>query len=414
MTTKIIDLSQVPILDISDFRNKKNVLFLTDTDHSANCIRDYNAGFSDFSLNDVTIHDPRKKGGRPLPGLWRFDVIIIHYSICVLFKTYLPRRARRSIKNFPGLKVQIIQDEYRWIDSMAECMADLGIDIIVSSLEPSNIEKVYHHKVIENVHKVSAIPGYVPEKLVKTQVPPIGERQYHVVYRGRDSLQYWLGGFTREKLDIAKDFIEVVRRENLKADIEVANSKRLYGDDWNAFLASGRTLIGTEGGASIFDFDGRVEREVLEFMEENPGAEFDLVAEEVLKPYEGNVIHKTITPRCFEAIALRTVLVLYPGKFRGILQPWRHYIPLERDLSNVDDVVNSIKDAAFLQDMADRAFEEIALAPELQISSFVRRVDSFINNALEDIVGTHREHTGVGRIFSSIRRWGRDLRVGRA
>ena len=50
-----------------------------------------------------------------------------------------------------------------------------------------------------------------------------------------------------------------------------------------------------------------------------------------------------ISPRCFEAAALRTLMVMYEGEYAGILEAGRHYVELKRDHSNIDEVVSAIR-----------------------------------------------------------------------
>ena len=59
-----------------------------------------------------------------------------------------------------------------------------------------------------------------------------------------------------------------------------------------------------------------------------------------ISKYEEKIYYRMITPRSFEAIAMKTVQVMYPGKYSGILEPWRHYIPINRDFSNLNEVID--------------------------------------------------------------------------
>src|SRR3546814_8181514 len=83
-------------------------------------------------------------------------------------------------------------------------------------------------------------------------------------------------------------------------------------------ISGGRAALATEGGATVFDFDGTIGENVEDYRRRHPGADDEEVWEAVVKPHEGNVVHKTITPRAFEAILCRTALVMYPGDYRGI------------------------------------------------------------------------------------------------
>jgi hypothetical protein len=143
-------------------------------------------------------------------------------------------------------------------------------------------------------------------------------------------------------------------------------------------------MLGTESGATITDFDGAAENAVKSYLRQKPSASFEEVFEACLKPFEGNAPINTISPRVFEAIALRTPLVMFPGSYSGIVKPNLHYIPLEKDFSNMDEVVRKIKDPVRLQEMADRAFEEIGKSKDYLFQSFVNDFDKVVSEKLRE------------------------------
>jgi len=72
-----------------------------------------------------------------------FDVIIVHYSIAIIFETYLPKVVRDAIRRFTGLKVLFIQDEYRDVNQCVSSTIYLGTHVIFTCvLEPQSF-KVY-------------------------------------------------------------------------------------------------------------------------------------------------------------------------------------------------------------------------------------------------------------------------------
>ncbi|MDG1138186.1 MAG: hypothetical protein P8N49_01535 [Opitutales bacterium] len=357
------------IKGVASFRSsdqKLKILILADEQYSAEVVKDHVQAISAFSRHDVIVKSPRKRRKYlPSPkvslqdenGLF-FDVIIIHYSLCILFESYIPKYLRKGIREFSGIKVQIIQDEYRWINKMMNEMSFLGIDAIFSSLNLENLNRVYRKPELNSVLKVSCLPGYVPERLIGVDSPRISEREIHLGYRGRE-LPYWLGRLSYEKTRLSDEVGKRIKNLPLNIDLSSKEKDRLYRDDWKAFLKSTKAVLGLEGGASIFDFDGEVERAVSNYLELNPRADFEEVSTQVLSPYEGNIVHQTITPRSFEAIAYKTVQVLLKGEYRGVLQPWKHYLPLERDFSNIDKIVSYLNDDIKLQEIADLAYREI-------------------------------------------------------
>ena len=46
----------------------------------------------------------------------------------------------------------------------------------------------------------------------------------------------------------------------------------------------------------------------------------------------------------FETAAFRVCLILFPGSYSGILKPNIHFIELEKDFSNISEVLDQMKD----------------------------------------------------------------------
>jgi hypothetical protein len=90
---------------------------------------------------------------------------------------------------------------------------------------------------------------------------------------------------------------------------------------------------------------------------------------------EGRIRLNQISPRCFEAAALGTLMVLYPGLYSGVLEPWRHYVPLEKDHSNMDQVVRTIRDRDTWERITKQARQEVALNPRYGFRAMVEQVD---------------------------------------
>ena len=258
----------------------------------------------------------------------------------------------------------------------------LGIDVLFTCVPEGEVDKVYSPAALPGVRKVPVLTGYVPEGLVATPVPPIAARPIDVGYRAR-KVPYWLGSLGVEKWRIAEDFLAATRGSGLACDIACSEASRLYGAQWTRFLASCKAMLGVESGASVFDFTGDIQRSVERYIAQHPGATFKEVQHRFFREHEGLISLNQISPRYFEAAALRTAMVLYEGRYSGILEPWRHYVPLRKDFANIDQVVAAIKDTVRLQEMADRAYEEVACAYRHSYKAFIQRFDEVIQSELE-------------------------------
>jgi hypothetical protein len=319
----------------------------------------------------------------------RFDVVISHYSLSIgpLLKHYFGEDLVEQLKQFKGLKAAFLQDEYREIKTYWRHINELGINVLFSCVPEGEIPKVYPVAEVPNLRVINVLTGYVPEALLRLQVAPVAKRSIDVGYRTR-KMWYWLGALAYEKWFISEEFKRRAKVEplGLNLDLSTREHERLYGEAWTSFVASCRTVIGVESGASIIDFDGQLERRVDQYVSEHPQATFEEVSELFLKEYEGSLRLHQISPRCFEAAALRTPMVLFEGEYSKVLEPDRHFIVLKKDFSNFEEVVAKIKDHEYLQKMADRTYREVALNPRWSYREFIGIIDRTIDQEVGRLV----------------------------
>ena len=78
------------------------------------------------------------------------------------------------------------------------------------------------------------------------------------------------------------------------------------------------------------------------------------------RPPAGAVYGKCISSRHWDAIGTETCQVMLPGRYNDILEPGMHYLELERDFSNVDEVIARLRDDE-IRDGIVRCARELAL-----------------------------------------------------
>lgn len=335
-----------------------------------------------LSRHDVRSFDPVDRADAAAElDLDEFDALVVHYTVVITLDRYLPPVLREKIASYRGLKVQFIQDEYRWIDAVTARIRELGIDVLYTCVPEREVPSVYGVRT-PRLHTITTLPGYVPDDLVGRRSPPLHERPVDVGYRGR-TVPYWLGRLGQEKGDIGRRFASRAGAFGLRCDISADEDARIYGEAWNTFLSSCRATLGTESGASIADFDGSIERRVRQHLVRHPDATFEEVEREILAPFEGNVVINTVSPRVFEAAALRTALVMFPGEYSAVVEPWRHYIPIEKDFSNMSTVVARLRDDAFLAQLTERAHADLVASGRYSLQRLVEQFDEVVRGRSE-------------------------------
>lgn len=312
----------------------------------------------------------------PGPDFSCYDAIAIHYSVRVSIEEHLSQGVAAAITGYRGPKLLFIQDEYDRVETARRWIERLGIDAVFTNIPPDSIETIYPRGRFPKVDFIPTLTGYVPEDpFIDEFALPMAERQLRIAYRGR-TLPHHYGELGQEKYRIGIDVRRLAQERGLPIDIEVGESKRIYGLDWYRFIGSARSTLGTESGANVFDVDGRL----AELAQRHASMPFSEFARSFLREHEGLVRMNQISPKIFEAARLRTALILFEGSYSGVIKPNEHYIPLAKDYSNIGEVFSKLEDTDFLQELTDRTFRDVIATGAYSYRRFVEGVDDYLSS----------------------------------
>lgn len=315
------------------------------------------------------------------PGLadLEFKAVILHYCVFGMGGYRLSEEWLDYLDRSRAHKIAFFQDECTRCQRRFRFLNEHRIDCVYTCLEPSEFDKVYG-RYTDVPRLVSNIPGYVSEELVaigRRFSIPDGQRSIDVGYRGRP-LPAYLGRGAVEKHEIGVRFEELARDSGLRLDLATREGDRLYGDDWYRFLANSRCVLGVESGVSAFDLEDEVFTEYQALAGDGAVGLHDLKS---LPRWEDVVYYRTISPRHFEAAALRVCQVLFEGRYSGALEPMVHYIPLKKDFSNFDEVLARMRDPEVRRELTANAYRDLIESGEWSYARFVAGVDATLLDA---------------------------------
>ncbi|MBL4819361.1 MAG: hypothetical protein JKY98_00010 [Gammaproteobacteria bacterium] len=319
--------------------------------------------------------------------LSKYQVLFHSYCARLCFEGYVTESYRSAVMKFAGLKILSVQDEYDRTDHLKREIHALGFDVVLTTVPQHQIELVYPKEEFPNVTFVTVLTGYVADWNLeqKGKIVPLQDRPIAIGYRGRNiGVRYGQLGF--DKYEIGRRMKEVCAERDICTDIEMDAESRIYGEDWPRFIRSCRTMLGSESGSNVFDFDGEVEREFSGLMCDDPDASAYL---KTLAPMEEPFDIGQISPRVFECAVSRTPMVLYEGSYSGAIEPGEHYISLKKDFSNIEQVLDSVNNIKLLSEMAERSFKHLILSGDYTYRSFV--------GSIQEIARAHSRTSGDGR-----------------
>lgn len=305
-----------------------------------------------------------------------FDVAVIHYSVRLSLPQHLNENFSAALEAWGGLKVLFIQDEYDSVECARAWMDRLRFDLVYTCVPLDQKENVYPAYRYPATDFLPTLTGYVPESPgIERFATPTEKRRIAIAYRARE-LPAIYGQLGHEKYVIGT---EVKRRSvaiGLQVDISWDEESRIYGDAWYEFLGSARGTLGTESGSNVFDFDGSLSSNISRLKEKDPTIAFNEIWESALKEHDGKIRMNQISPKIFEAIRLRTALILFEGEYSGVVKPNLHYFPLKKDFSNFEEVVDNLMDDELVREVTNRAYEDVITSGKYSYKQFVDGFDA--------------------------------------
>lgn len=287
-----------------------------------------------------------------------YDIIFHSYCARLCLEGYVSESYQQRLREFSGVKVLSVQDEYERTDTLKAAIKDLGFDIVLTCVPQDSLEYVYPRSEFPEVKFITVLTGYVPDDLVGALPPakPLAERPIFIGYRGRDiGGRYGRLGF--DKFEIGRRMQELCSARGIVTDIAMDETSRIYGKAWFDFVGDCRAMLGSESGSNVFDFDGSIDAHFKEMAIANggvPPSYADFLP--VVAARDAEIEMGQISPRIFECAIMRTPMVLFRGRYSDAIEPGEHYIALEKDFSNLESVLQRLSDLPALEAMTQRAF----------------------------------------------------------
>jgi hypothetical protein len=313
-----------------------------------------------------------------------FDAVILHTTLlCMRWNPWFLQWKRRLdwLADVGALKIALPQDEYDHAHSLDEWLDDLGVSVVCTVLDDRHRTELY-----PRLRAKAAFPeiltGYIDEpsaERFRARMVPAAGRPHDVVYRARH-LPYWYGSHGQLKHRIGNAVLERASAHGLDCDISTRGPETILGDAWLDFLGSGRATIGSESGVSVLDRHGEVRDEIRELLREDPSLTFEEVGALMPSGWDDYRFF-AVSPRHLEAVVTKTAQLLVEGRYSGVLEPERHYIPVRRDFTNLEEALERARDRALLERLADQAYEDVYLSGRFGVDRLTETMDRVLTDA---------------------------------
>ena len=216
---------------------------------------------------------------------------------------------------------------------------------------------------------------------------------------GTRSFKYSVYVGDRDRNDIIDFFNHNALSLNLSVDLGLTTGpQRFNREEWCEFLNKCKSTVSTEAGTFYLERDDHTIHEIEQYLKSQskqivlPPENFARQLYRKIIPYSirqkivqhlGNrivephhveekehadyifsrffanalkcpVYSKAISSRHFDAIGANTLQVMFPGRYNDILVPGEHYFELQRDFSNIDELLPILNNTGMIEKIVKR------------------------------------------------------------
>ena len=280
----------------------------------------------------------------------RADAVVVLHSVfsnaCMIGERLLDAVCRRRLPAayFIGNEYKLMPEKMRFCDR-------LGLTLLVTMVPAARVQGLYRERL---GCAVTTLPSAGLDPEIFRPIRDLDDRGIDIGYRAADTPLY-LGHDERRR--IAEAFLERAPAAGFSVDISLSPADRFDQSAWAAFLNRCRTQLGTEAGGDFFELTDETRTKVNAYERVHPAATAADVIARFFPPERERIPVRTISGRHVEAAATKTTQVLFEGRYSGYFEPDVHYIPLRKDLADLDDVLRKLRDAGYCRKLADNAYE---------------------------------------------------------
>lgn len=280
----------------------------------------------------------------------RFDLLVLHPTWLaaarhpLLSENQLFKQAG-VFRDIAHHRIALPQDEHHNFHRLTRIFMRLGIHHVFSVAPPDCLHLLYG-RMDSSIHLHTIRTGCISTDTLQAISGILREsnpRTIDIGYRATRTSPR-LGRHGKLKHEIAVMVENAARARGLTTDISTDLQDTFLDLDWYRFLARCRYTIGVEGGSSVPDPDGRIAQSVQDFLRNNQGADFFTVEKNCFPTLDGTLPYFAMSPRQLEAAATKTGQILIRGNHGGLLQPDHHYLPLNEDFSNLESILDQLRD----------------------------------------------------------------------
>jgi len=302
-----------------------------------------------------------------------FDAVVLLHSV-FSNQQYLRRFLLWTVAFHDAPKAFFIGNEYKLMPEKIRFCKQLRIKLLVTQSKDERVSSLYKNAL---GCKVACVPNTGIDPKIFSPTTPLQNRPNTIGYRSNPSIWY-MGN--DEKTAITDWFQANESRIGVKVDASLSPSDRFDAQGYAKFLNRCRGQLGTESGGDYFELTDRTRKKVNAYTRKYPAATWTEIKSLFFDHYGPSIPLRIISGRQVEAAACKTVQILFEGRYNDYLKPDKHYIPLKKDFSNFDEVMQKFRDDNYCLRITKNAYDLVMseLTYEKLIDKFAVHLESIL------------------------------------
>ncbi|WP_166294316.1 glycosyltransferase [Bradyrhizobium sp. 2S1] len=360
---------------IEEWRPRLNILMFYD-ERSAHLSR------VQSSLDAFSLHSSCRMHFMSGTAIWgptfepidlrMFDAVIIHDSIDLSAAQHLGHDIAASIEIYDGPKLLLSGKELKNTERLRRWIERMSIDCVFTRVPEPSIARVYPPDRFGMVDFLQMRDAPATESSAGQYVRRTAERGISLCSRwSNPPLLAGRSGYE------AKWAAQETKRLAVECGLIVDFAEYASGtpaSEWHQLLGSSRAIFVAPPISLPLDDSGALE----DLASQHHAMSHTEFAQRFLLQQDEPIRLHEIPSVIFDAISMRTALVLFEGEYGDVLTPGRHYLALKSDLSNAEDIFEKIKDDDVISAMTQQAYEDIIASGRHSLGRVVDDVDDYL------------------------------------
>lgn len=301
--------------------------------------------------------------------------IVTAEALSVREAPFWPEVQKRIVRHMSNAKRRVLfpQDDYTFSARLDELVVKAKIDAVWSPLPRD--EALYPKAVHQGVSFNKCLTGYIEDYWLprySLHNKPFGDREVDLGQRV-GAMPSSFGDVGIRKARITQKMAHEFQARSMRVDVSFDSKDVLLGDDWLAFLGNTRFTVSRKGGSSLADRKLRLTESLGRLRILFPSLPETTLFKLASKRGVIAGIWEEVSPRLFEAAAMGVCQILEDSDYlEGALTPWVHYIPLESNFSNVEEVFSFAAQTELVEGMIEATRNLLVNSGAYSYRSFVQ------------------------------------------